>query len=238
VLNLDETLSNAKDYAVQRDYYYRIIISSIGALTFIDIIRSQLPEVNILQLIPGFYLILLFGSLILLLISSDFLVCAPAAADRRKDLGIKMITKLNFVLAVRISFGYILGTLIIVLNTIVPLSLDSFNYYSENSLENVWSLDEVILIEIVLLIILLSLSQSPVTISSSLGNEKSMNRLPAIWRAVILFSVIFAGVVTPTVDGYTQFGFASSAVSLYLLIINIIKKRVIIKFLGLTSLTS
>jgi hypothetical protein len=67
MLNLDETLSFQENYESQRDYYLRIFLYSISVIVFIDIVRSQVSEINLLQLIPGFYLLLIFGSLFFLL---------------------------------------------------------------------------------------------------------------------------------------------------------------------------
>jgi hypothetical protein len=60
MLNLDETLSLNLYYILQRDFYWKAILYSLGVFIFVDILRAQIAEVNLLQLIPGFYLILLF----------------------------------------------------------------------------------------------------------------------------------------------------------------------------------
>lgn len=238
MLNLDETLSFQADYEVQRDYYLKIFLYSIGVIVFIDIVRSQVPEINLLQLVPGFYLFLLFGSLVILSLASDFLFSFPINIDAKKDGGTKTLNKIQRIIISRLSFYFLYTALFISLNSILPLSLDSFNLYSEDSLENVWSFDEVISLENILLVLLIFLSQSPVLIICYLTTEKALNRLPEFWRLVVLLSVVFAGVVTPTIDGYTQFGFAFSSVVIYLTIINIIEKRVNIKFVGFNSLSS
>jgi hypothetical protein len=238
MLNLDETLSFQTDYEVQRDYYIKIFLYSICVIIFIDILRSQVAEINLLQLVPGFYLFLLFSSLLILSISSNFLIFFPTTIDAKKDAGTKTINKIQLTTILRLSFFFLYTILFITLNTIIPLSLDSFNIYSENSLENVWSFDEVINLEIILLILLLILSQVPVILISYLTTENNLNKLPEIWRLVILLSIVIAGIITPTIDGYTQFGFSFSSIALYLMIINIIEKRVNIKFIGFNSINS
>ena len=45
-----------------------------------------------------------------------------------------------------------------------------------------------------------------------------------------LFIFLAAGFITPTIDGYTQLSFAISSVSLYIIIINLLEKRVNVKF--------
>jgi hypothetical protein len=54
MLNLEETLSIIPSYLVQRDLYVKAFVYAGGVLIFIDL-RGQISEVNILQLIPGFY---------------------------------------------------------------------------------------------------------------------------------------------------------------------------------------
>ena len=72
------------------------------------------------------------------------------------------------------------------LNSVIPLSLDSFNSYGEKTLENIWSFDEVISLEIILLSILLLLCQIPLILIVSLNNEKEINVLPEYWKALVL----------------------------------------------------
>jgi len=72
MFNLDEPLVINNSYFVQRDLYLKAFLYSVGVVTFIDFLRNQVSEINLLQLVPGFYLVLLFFSLILLIFSSDF----------------------------------------------------------------------------------------------------------------------------------------------------------------------
>jgi len=60
MLNLDETLYLTDSYIKQKDFYLKSFLYSFGVLLFVDILRNQVSEVNLLQLVPGFYLILLF----------------------------------------------------------------------------------------------------------------------------------------------------------------------------------
>lgn len=237
MLNIDETLSINSDYFSQRDYYLRVFLYAIGAITFIDIVRAQVPEVNLLQLIPGFYLVLLFGSLLFLSFTFDFLIRIPSELDNKKELGAKTPIKFKTQILLRFSFFFFFTSLILIINTIIPLSLDSFNFYSGITLENIWSFDEVINLELILLLLLLLLSQFPIVISSFFSNEKAINKFPQVWKTIFFFSIILSGILTPTIDGYTQFGFTFCAIFLYLIIINIIEKRANIKYVGLNTLS-
>ena len=73
MLNLDETLYLTDSYTKQKDFYLKSFLYSFGVLIFVDILRNQVSEVNLLQLIPGFYLILLFFFFLFLVINSDFI---------------------------------------------------------------------------------------------------------------------------------------------------------------------
>jgi len=238
MLNLDETLEITSSYVVQRDLYLKGLVYSFGVIVFIDIVRGQVAEINLLQLMPGFYLILLFLSFLFLLFFSDLFFSVPFDNDNKKSLGTKTIQKLEKGVTMKFSFFLFVTGFLVVLNTVIPLSLDSFNSYGEKTLENIWSFDEVISLEIILLVILILLSQSPLVIVSSFTTENDVNILPEFWKSVSLLIFLAAGFLTPTIDGYTQLSFAGSAVSLYLFIINVIEKRVMIKFNGTVTLGS
>ena len=60
MLNLDETLFANTGYTKQRDIYIRILLFAGGVVAFVEYLRGQVSEVNLLQLIPGFYLLLLY----------------------------------------------------------------------------------------------------------------------------------------------------------------------------------
>ena len=238
MLNLDETLEITSFYVVQRDLYLKGLVYSFGVIVFIEIVRSQVAEINLLQLIPGFYLILLFLSFLFLMFFSDLFVRVPFDNDNNKSLGTKTINRIEKGITMKFSFFLFVTGFLIVLNTVIPLSLDSFNSYGEKTLENIWSFDEVISLETILLVILILLSQSPLILVSSFTTEKDINVLPEFWKSLSLFIFLAAGFLTPTIDGYTQLSFAGSAVSLYLLTINVIEKRVMIKFSGTLTLGS
>jgi hypothetical protein len=230
MLNLDETVETNNAYIIQRDLYIRGLVYSLGVIIFIDIIRNQVAEINLLQLIPGFYLILLFISFLLLVFFSDLFNRIPFDFDNNKSLGTKTITRMEG--AILLKFGlslFLLGT-IISLNTIIPLGLDAFYSYGEKTLENFWSFDEVLNLETILLIVLITLSQIPVVSLNTLNTEKDVNFLPEFWKTLSLVIFLASGFITPTIDGYTQLSFALSAISLYLIVISILEKRVNVKF--------
>jgi hypothetical protein len=237
MLNLDETFEINNSYVIQRDLYLRGFLYSSGVIIFIELVRAQVAEVDLLQLIPGFYLIVLFISFLVLLYISDFLLRIPVESDNDKVFGTKTIERAETGISLKLSYFLFYCCLGSSLNSVIPLSLDSFNSYGEKTLENIWSFDEVISLEIILLTILLLLCQIPVIFLVSLNNEKEISILPEYWKTLSFIVFIASGILTPTIDGYTQLSFAFSALSLYLIIIIILTKRLDIKFNTFKSLS-
>jgi hypothetical protein len=237
MLNLDETFEINNSYVIQRDLYLRGFLYSSGVIIFIELVRAQVAEVDLLQLIPGFYLIVLFISFLVLLYISDFLLRIPVESDNDKVFGTKTIERAETGISLKLSYFLFYCCLGSSINSVIPLSLDSFNSYGEKTLENIWSFDEVITLEIVLLTILLSLCQIPIIFIVSLNNEKEISILPEYWKTLSFIVFIASGILTPTIDGYTQLSFAFSALSLYLIIIIILTKRLDIKFSTFKSLS-
>jgi len=64
----------------------------------------------------------------------------------------------------------------------------------------------------------------------NVSNEKEKNILPEFWKPLSFIVFIISGLLTPTIDGYTQLSFAFSSLSLYVIIITILGKRIDIKF--------
>jgi Sec-independent protein secretion pathway component TatC len=236
MLNLDETLYLTDSYTKQKDFYLKSFLYSFGVLIFVDILRNQVSEVNLLQLIPGFYLILLFFSFLFLVINSDFISGFSKYLDNKKEFGTKTLNKIDLFVLNRFSFFFLSIILLFVLNSVIPLSLDSFNSYGEKTLENIWSFDEVLSLEIILLIILITLSQVPILIVTYVSTEKDSQILPEYWKSLSLVIFLVSGFLTPTIDGYTQLSFSFSAISLYFILINLIQKRVNVRFNGLNGI--
>lgn len=237
MLNLDATVLVSNIYSSQRDFYTKTVLYSIGSIVLIEVLRNQVPEINLLQLIPGFYLALLFFSLLILLVGGDLLLRLPFEFDIRKEFGTKTEQRISLIANLR--FRLLLFTAIVLtsLRSILPLSLDSFNSYGEDTLENLWSFNEVLNLEGILLILLSFLSQFPISLIFYLTDEIKSNKLPEIWKPLSLLAFLAAGIATPTIDGSTQLTFAFSTIFLYLIIINLLIKRLSIKFIGITSIT-
>ena len=106
MLNLEETLEISLKYSKQRDFIFRVVFYSIGVFFLVEYLRAQVPEINLIQLIPGFYLILVFCSLVLIVSLSDSFFRIPFQLDIKKDMGTKTIAKME--LTVIVKFGIFL----------------------------------------------------------------------------------------------------------------------------------
>jgi len=238
MLNLDETLETTFTYSIQKNFFSKFFFYSLGVISFINFLREQIPEIKLIQLIPGFYILLLFTSLLYLFFASDFQSNLPSEIDFKKEYGTKTTGKISLILISKTSTFFLFSIFILALITIVPLSLDSFNYYSEEALENLWSFEEVLNLEKILLFYLSLFSQIPIIVFSFLTNENYLLLFPRIGRVILFLAIVIAGIVTPTIDGFTQFNFTSAIIFLYLFIINVVGKRLNIKNNEFNSLNS
>lgn len=236
MINLEKSLSINYYYFIQRDFYIKTILYLIVTIPFIEILRNQISEINLLQLIPGFYLLLLFSSLVFLLTASNFLNFLSIQLDLRKEIGTKTKNRLEIFSVLKFNFFLFFSSLYFILNLIIPLSLDSFNYYSEKTLENVWSFDEVLNLEILLLFFLIILCQSPFFFLTLLKEETNFFILPFKWKNIFFIFFLLSGLITPTIDGYTQLNYTFSAILFYIIVIKTIQKRLTNKYIGINSL--
>lgn len=226
---LDDSFVFENFYIFQSDFYTKGIVYFLGVILFFELLRSQISEVDLLQLIPGFYFFLFFVSFLLLTYISDIFLRLPIEIDLIKSYGARVTSKIEINIYLKISF-FLFSTLLgIVLNTVVPLSLDSFNSSGEKTLENTWSLTEVLVIEILLLAILMAISQIPMYFIFYFNTAYKSNQLTQFWKLLGFALTIIAGFLTPTLDGYTQLSFALSAFSFYLYILNFLQKRALLK---------
>jgi hypothetical protein len=197
-----------------------------------ELLRAQVAEIDLLQLVPGFYLVLLFISLIVLTFFSTFFLKIPLDIDNKKAGGTKTTFRINSINNSKIFFFLFSMSILVSLTTTIPLSLDSFNSYGEKTLENLWSIDEVLNLETILFTTLLSISQFPVVLLAGLTSEIVINSLPEYWKIISFVIFAVSGLLTPTIDGYTQLSFAFSAFALFFLIISILEKRLNLKLTG------
>lgn len=232
---LEENIESNIDYNKQRDLLLNSLFYSGGTVPFFELIRGQIPEVNLLQLVPGVYLFLLFLCFLFCSFFLRFLLYVPTIIEIEKNTGGKTIGRPAFSLIFQFSLFFLFFIIILNLNTVIPISLESFNTYGEKTLENLWSFNEVLNLEIFLLSLLTIISQIPVVTNFYLVTEKNNSFLPRFWRAITLSIVVISGFLTPTIDGYTQLSFAFSSFSLYMFVLLFLKNRVNLKSVGIGS---
>lgn len=235
MLNLDETLVANSDYCLQKDMYLKGSLYSICPFGFLELLRKQVPEINLIQLIPGFYLVLLFFSFLLLVFLSYLFFEIAFKLDNNRENGTKTLRRFNLKIFLKFGFLFLVSLIVLSLHTIFPLSLDSFESYEARDLETLWSFEEVLNLESVLTSVVSFLSQLPNLTLTTLRTEIESQILPAFWKNFSFLVFFLSGIITPTIDGYTQLSFAFYAISLYFLVINMTEKRLNLKFLGSRS---
>lgn len=237
MLNLPETIEEIPFYNEQSDIFIKFILYIFPIVSLIEILRNQVSEMNILQLVPGFYLFLFFLLLIIVVLVSSFLFEFPKELDLLKKNATKSKNKQQLPILFKFSFSLFFDYFFLGMTTLIPLSLDSFNAYTINTAENIWSFGEVLILELFLIIVLIILSQLPIYISFSLSLREKMTSLPKQWKLITFLCFLGSGFVTPTIDIYTQSAFAFSALFLYFLIVNILEKRSTFKYLSSVGLS-
>lgn len=236
MLNLEDTLFVLYYYNIEKDLYLKLLFYIFPAILFLDLLRNQISEIELLQIVPGSYLFLIFLSLILLIVTSNAALGIPFDAETKTPVGNKTVIRLERQTRLNLSICLLLGFFIFSLNTIIPIGLDSFDSYDYETLSNLWSFEEVLTLESVLVTVLITLSQVPIFFVTPLHSEEERDKLPRYWKNLSFFTFVFAGFVTPTIDGYTQISLSLSALSLYAASLVTLEKRVSIKFSSISSL--
>lgn len=232
MFNLDEVLFLNVIYWKQKDFFVKVFSYAVGIISFVEIFRGQVAEINLLQLVPGFYLLLLFLSFLILIGSSTALFYASLLTDVKKEYGTKTSQRLRLKFLFQFSTFFLFILTGQSLITLIPLSLDSLNVYGEKTLENAWSFDEVIFLELILLVLVILLSQFPFISLFIFQSEKGLNLIPKYLRGLSFLVFLLAGFLTPTIDGYTQLGLSLSTIALFVLILNVAQKNICSRFLG------
>jgi hypothetical protein len=236
MFNVDETYVDLKCYKSQRDIPLKFLCYSTSVIVFVDILREEVPEINILQLVPGYYLLLIFVSLIFLISFSLYFNQIPIFLETARDFGIRSSNRPTLYRIGNSSTLFLFSLFIFGYNTIIPTSLDSFSSYGEKNLESLWTFAQALGIEVALFLFLVILSQTPIGGLYGLRTEMDVLSLPAIWRYITILSITISGFLTPTIDGLTQISFAIVSIFLYLLVLLILEKRNTLKLSGTSVL--
>lgn len=229
MLNLDQSFSIIDIYKKKTDIIFSIIISFFPVFILIQFLSSQISEINLLQLVPGFYLILLLSLGSIFLFISEFFFSFPIFIDKKIELGTKTFSRFFFLKSLKIFFFLSFILFFIFLNNFIPLSLDSLIFYGENTLENFWSFDQVLSLESVFIIFIIFFSFFPIISGWYFTIEKEINFFLGIWKFLVFSSFLVAGFLTPTLDIFTQLSFSLSSLVFSFFLLNFLKKRFNIK---------
>jgi hypothetical protein len=212
------------------DFYPVILGYLSGIFLFLEGTRSQIPDIELLQLVPGSYFLLCLLSLILFSLQSQLLNRIPFELDLVKSIGTKIKNKMEINILLTISFFLFSNVVLISSNTIIPLSLDYFINSGEKTLQNFWSLTEVIELETLIFLFLILFSQIPLFFISNGNTLQLVKIVSKFWKLLLFLMTIVAGILTPTLDGSTQLNFVSFILSFYLFLVNSVQKKSFLKF--------
>jgi hypothetical protein len=229
MLNLDESFSVIDIYKKKNDIILSIIISFFPVLVLVQFLSSQISEINLLQLVPGFYLLLLLSLGSIFLFFLEFFFSVPFFIDKKIEFGTKTFSKFFYLKSLKIFFFLSFILFFLFLNSFIPLSLDSLIFYGESTLENFWSFDQVLSLESVFIIFVIFFSIFPIICGWYFTLEKEINFFLGIWKFLVFLSFLVAGFLTPTLDIFTQLSFSLSSLIFSFFLLNFIKKRFNIK---------
>jgi hypothetical protein len=235
MLNIEESTFALSFYSKPKDVLITGICVSGTVAFFVDILRQQVPETKLLQLIPGFYIILLFSSFSFLYIYSEIIFKRTNDIDDRRELGSKTVNRLQIPIVAKTSFNFLLSFLFVSLWTLVPISLDSFRAFEEVSLENLWSLEEIIKIDNILITFIVNIAQVPTLAVCYVTTDRLIILASDMWRVVSFIAIVISGVATPTVDGGTQLIFAVAILIIYISTLAYVSRRYLLKYPGSLS---
>lgn len=106
MLNLQGTIILFWKYILKKESQVKSISFFFGIFVFVDILRGQVVEINLLQLIPGFYLLLLFISFLFAIFTSTFILGFSMQMERKKRKGIRDLKKMKILLLKKLRFFF------------------------------------------------------------------------------------------------------------------------------------
>lgn len=225
MFNLDDSFWLRTRYFFNEDLLLKSGVTTFGLVGFLELIRTQISEINLVQLIPGVYFLFFFFGFVSLSFFNYRFFATIRQHDIKREIGIKLKIKIQSKVLQKYSTNLMSSFLLLVLNSVIPISFDCFSDYSTKTIDNSWSFTEVLNLEVTLLIILAFLSQIPFYGSNLFLQEKISNFLPKKWKQILFFLIVISGSLTPTIDGNTQLSFACCTLTLFNLLLNLVQKR-------------
>ncbi len=236
MFNLLSSLKKSDLYNSSFSFFSQGFFQICNVFIIVKLIRNQVPEIRFLQLIPGYYLILLFLFILLFFLFTNFFTFFPSLLDNQKTLGSKILNKNFYFINNKFLYFFFIFSFFASTNYILPNSLDAFYAYSEKTLENFWSFNDLLKIEFFLLLSLNLISQLPLFSYYFISNEIKIFKFLKYFKFSIFFILLLSGFLTPTVDLYSQILFIIFSMLIYGISIHFLIKRIFIKYLSLTFL--
>jgi Sec-independent protein secretion pathway component TatC len=236
MFNINKSLISSNFYLKYFPLFSQFLFQAVTIFTILEFIRLQLPEIKLLQLIPGYYFFILVIFIISFFSIISIIVYFPSLFDSEKGLGSKNITKIQYFVVNKFLYFLVFASLFISINFILPGQFDNFYSYTEKTLENIWSFQELINLEVTLLILLFLVTQLPILVFYLLNINLKIISLPKSFKFFSFFVLLLSGFLTPTVDATSQIIFSLFTLILYLISIHFLIKRFNIKYLSLSNL--
>lgn len=239
MFNFLDNLKKFSDYyySIQTDGAWKVFIYFFFSISILFLIRNQFPEIEFLQYFPGFYIFFLFFIFLIFLTCSDKLFLLIYIFETQFKYGIKSKEKMKIISIIKNLFFFLLSFLSIGFTSFIPLSIETLNDYSIENLEDLWSFTQIILLQLFFFFLIVIFSQFPILIRYFLITEKTIFYFLKTYKIITLFTVILVGILTPTVDIFSQFFVVICISILYSFLLIQAKKNCNLKFSESFSLT-
>nr|YP_009545338.1 Sec-independent translocase component C [Mallomonas splendens]AYO28492.1 Sec-independent translocase component C [Mallomonas splendens] len=207
--------------------FFRLVSFSISILFVLNILRQQVSEISLLQLVPGFYIGLIFFLFVLCFSFTEWFFNQIIQYDNQKGWGTKTADKMFYHGRMKFRIFLFIGGSFFLVTTLLPISLDSFSSFGfgEKTVENLWSFEDLNAVETVLSFVSTFLFQIPFFFTLSTYSLSNSKFFLSYFKNYSFFVCLFAGIITPTVDIPTQLNFIFIGIGLYLVIFSMVQKE-------------
>jgi hypothetical protein len=223
---VDDSFIKFRPILLDEEIGKKTVLSIFGTNLSLEEIRSQISEIRLFQLIPGISIIFFFVTIGFLSASISYALKLILRQEEQFDEGPKIQLAFFIEISKRVR-GFLLVTQnIFLLQTILPLGLECFNSYEEKNIETTWTFQDIFGLEQTLFFFLSLFSQLPAFFFAQYKAWDGVRYVTFYWKIICFGLILLAGIITPTVDSYTQLSFASATFSLYVTILNGLEKRI------------
>lgn len=199
----DNTFDHQPMYVVQHSKLVRILPYLLVTIELTYFIRQQIPNIRLVQLIPGFIIFTLAFFFSFCYFSSFYTSKTCQGSDYRQKWGIKNLGFLNR--KTQHKLRMLVFSICNYLCSIffLPLGLQYATSYNRIS-ANAWAVTEFFTVEFSLIFLTNLFYLFPFSIIYRFNCETKLKKLVSSWKFIWFFNLVLAAIVTPTVDGITQ----------------------------------